>query len=62
MAFAVLLSGGYAIFGLTNLLFSHDQTNTVFASCYLVLLVAAHQSRVGLTAFSRPFLGVPPRR
>jgi hypothetical protein len=27
-----------------------------------VLLVAAHQSRVGLTAFSRPFLGVPPRR
>ncbi len=62
LAFAVLLSGGYGIFGLTNLLFSHDQTNTVFASCYLVLLVAAHQSRVGLTAFSRPFLGVPPRR
>ncbi|KAF0136808.1 MAG: Uncharacterized protein FD152_882 [Xanthobacteraceae bacterium] len=61
MAFAIMLSGGYAIFGVTNLLFSHDQTNTVFASCYLVLLVAAHQSRVGLTAFQRPFLGVPPR-
>jgi len=62
VAFAVLLSGGYAIFGVTNLLFSHDQTNTVFASCYLVLLVAAHQSRVGLTTFQRPFLGVPPSR
>lgn len=59
-AFAVLLSGCYALFGLTNLLFSHDQTNTVFASCYLVLLVAAHQSLVGLTRFSRPFLGVSP--
>ncbi|AVO45542.1 O-antigen ligase family protein [Phreatobacter cathodiphilus] len=60
-AFAVLLSGSYGIFGLTNLLFSHDQTNTVYATAYLVLLVAAHQARVGLTAFSRPFLGVPPR-
>lgn len=58
-AFAVLLSGSYAIFGLTNLLFSHDQTNTVYATAYLVLLVAAHQARVGLTVFRRPFLGVP---
>lgn len=58
-AFAVLLSGCYALFGLTNLLFSHDQTNTVFASCYVVLLAASHQSRVGLTRFSRPFLGIP---
>ncbi len=60
-AFGVLLSGCYVIFGMTNLLFSHDQTNTVFASCYLVLVVAAHQSVVGLTRFSRPFLGVPAR-
>lgn len=60
-AFAALLSGSYAIFGLTNLLFSHDQTNTVFATGYLVLVVAAHQARVGITAFSRPFLGVPAR-
>lgn len=58
-AFAWLLSGSYALFGLTNLLFSHDQTNTVFATAYLVLLVAAHQARVGLVAFRRPFLGVP---
>jgi len=61
VAFAILLSGCYALFGLTNLLFSHDQTNTVFLSCYLILLAAAHQSRVGLTQFQRPFLGVPPR-
>lgn len=60
-AFAVLLSGSYAIFGLTNLLFSHDQTNTVFATGYLVLVVAAHQARVGITVFHRPFLGVPAR-
>lgn len=61
IAFAVLLSGCYALFGLTNLLFSHDQTNTVFASAYLVLTIAAHQSRLGLASFERPFLGVPPR-
>lgn len=58
-AFAVLLSGSYAVFGLTNLLFSHDQTNTVYATAYLVLLVAAHQARVGIQTFRRPFLGVP---
>jgi O-antigen ligase len=61
-AFAILLSGSYAAFGLTNLLFSHDQTNTVYATAYLVLLVAAHQARIGLTSFHRPFLGVPPVR
>lgn len=61
VAFAILLSGCYALFGLTNLLFSHDQTNTVFVSCYLILVAAAHQSRVGLTRFERPFLGIPPR-
>lgn len=60
-ACAALLSGSYAIFGLTNLLFSHDQTNTVFATGYLVLLVSAHQARVGITVFRRPFIGVPPR-
>ncbi len=62
IAFAVMLSGGYGLFGLTNLLFSHDQTNTVFASAYLVLLVASHQAALGLTTFTRPFLGVPPAR
>lgn len=62
IAFAVILSGCYALFGLTNLLFSHDQTNTVFASAYLVLTIAAHQSRLARTSFERPFLGVPPRR
>lgn len=60
-ACAALLSGSYAIFGLTNLLFSHDQTNTVFATGYLVLVVAAHQARVGISVFRRPFLGVPAR-
>jgi O-antigen ligase len=60
-AFAALLSGSYAIFGLTNLLFSHDQTNTVFATGFLVLVVAAHQARVGILVFRRPFLGVPAR-
>lgn len=62
LAFAALLSGGYGIFGLTNLLFSHDQTNTVFASAYLVLVAASHQAQTGPTAFTRPFLGVPPAR
>jgi O-antigen ligase len=62
IAFAVILSGSYGLFGLTNLLFSHDQTNTVFASAYLVLLVASHQAAVGLKTFRRPFLGVPPAR
>lgn len=62
IAFEVLLSGCYALFGLTNLMFSDDQTNTVFASAYLVLTIAAHQSRLAQTSFERPFLGVPLRR
>lgn len=59
MAFAVLLSGCYAIFGLTNTVFGHDETNTVFAFLLVVIVVASHQASVGLTAFSRPFMGVP---
>lgn len=61
MAFAVLLSGCYAVFGLTNTVFGHDETNTVFAFLYVVIVVASHQANVGLTAFSRPFMGVPKR-
>jgi O-antigen ligase len=61
VAFGVMLSGGYALFGLTNLLFSHDQMNTVFATAYFVLVVACHQAAVGLVKFERPFLGVPPK-
>ncbi|WP_163981080.1 hypothetical protein, partial [Raoultella ornithinolytica] len=36
VAFAIMLSGGYAIFGMTNLIFSHDQMNTVFVSAFLI--------------------------
>ncbi|CEJ13969.1 O-Antigen ligase [bacterium YEK0313] len=59
VAFAIMLSGGYAIFGMTNLIFSHDQMNTVFMSAYVVLLVAAYQAATRQTAFYRPSLAAP---
>ena len=54
VAFAVLLSGGYATFGLTNLIFGHDQMATFFASSYLVLVAAAYQAAVMETDFAPP--------
>ncbi|MGL4291717.1 MAG: O-antigen ligase family protein [Phreatobacter sp.] len=59
VAFAIMLSGGYAIFGMTNLIFSHDQMNTVFVSAFLVLLVAVYQAATGQTTFTRPSLAAP---
>lgn len=59
VAFAIMLSGGYAIFGMTNLIFSHDQMNTVFMSAYVVLLVATYQAATRQTAFYRPSLAAP---
>lgn len=59
--FAVLLSGGYAIFGLTNLIFGHDQMATFFAASFLILTVANWQAAAGLTQFSRPDLLSPFR-
>lgn len=61
IAFAVLLSGCYAIFGLTNTLFGQDQMNTLFAFLYVVMVVASHQASIGLARILRPFMGVPPR-
>lgn len=59
VAFAIMLSGGYAIFGMTNLIFSHDQMNTVFMSAYVVLLVAVYQAATGQTSYVRPSLAAP---
>ncbi|QCI63200.1 O-antigen ligase family protein [Phreatobacter stygius] len=61
VAFAIMLSGGYAIFGMTNLIFSHDQMNTVFVSAFLVLLVGVHQAATGHTTFARPSFAAPKR-
>ncbi|MBN8942096.1 MAG: O-antigen ligase family protein [Rhizobiales bacterium] len=59
VAFAIMLSGGYAIFGMTNLIFSHDQMNTVFVSAFLILLLGVYQAATGQTTFSRPSLAAP---
>ncbi len=54
LLFAILLSGGYSLFGLTNLVFSHDQTNTVFVLCFMVLVASTYQSAIGVIDFKRP--------
>jgi O-antigen ligase len=59
VAFAVLLSGGYATFGLTNLILGHDQMATFFASCYLVSVVAVHQAALAETDFQTPDIRSP---
>lgn len=59
IAFGAMLSGSYAVFGMTNVLFGHDEMNTTFCAAYLVLLVACHQAATGTRVFERPFMGIP---
>ena len=44
LALAFLVSGGTAIFGLTNIVLGHDITNTVFATGLLVVCLSAVRS------------------
>lgn len=48
MAFALLLSGGYTAFGLTNVLFSQDQLSSFFVGSFAILTVANHHAGSGV--------------
>jgi len=52
LAFSLLLSSSYAVFGMTNVLFSQDQMITFFVSAYLILLLDARRA-LGLPAKGR---------
>lgn len=47
MAFALLVSSSYAIFGMTNVLFSQDQMITFFVSAFLILSLANRKAEFG---------------
>lgn len=49
LAFGLLLSSSYVVFGMTNVLFSQDQMITFFVSAYLILFLDARRA-LGLSA------------
>ncbi len=57
-----MLSGGYTVFGLTNVLFGHDQLNSFYVACLIVLTIATIQgNRQVMPEPSAKFL-LPPRQ
>ncbi len=62
VACALMLSGGYTIFGLTNVLFGHDQLNSFYVACLIILTVAIVQANRQVAPEPSVQFLLPPKR